>query len=105
MPQLVKMTLNSDLPIDIEQRVNIVYCKIVIVLMEKEVTLYPNILASMDSFLVLKADKINCKHQIFRVFELLIGFIKNNKQVERTNSVIPLILNRVKENFSNELSK
>jgi hypothetical protein len=35
VPTLVKSTLSSELPVDIEQRVNIVYFKIIIVLIER----------------------------------------------------------------------
>ena len=50
------------MPIDTEQRVVTIYFKIIIVLIEKEPSLYKDILSSLDSFLTLKTEKINCKN-------------------------------------------
>jgi hypothetical protein len=78
-----------------------VYLKIILVLLEKEPILSKDILSSLLDFLRLKDDKINCKNEITRLFELLIANLKHGKFVEKTNELIPLLLNRMKENFSN----
>lgn len=51
----------SEVPVDIIQRMNVVYFKIVIVLLEKEKSLKKYVLCSLSSFLSLKSDKILCK--------------------------------------------
>lgn len=62
MPVIANMALNLDIPIDIEQRVNIVYFKIILVLLEKEPILTKDILESLVNFLKMKDDKLNCKN-------------------------------------------
>lgn len=62
MPVIATMALSPEIPIDIEQRVNIIYFKIILVLFEKEPILCKDILESLLNFLSLKDDKINCKN-------------------------------------------
>jgi hypothetical protein len=102
---LIKITLNSELPVDIEQRVNVIYFKIIILLIEKEPFLHKDILNSLSTFLTLKDDKINCKQEIFRLFELLVSSIKKNQHVEMNNKVFALLLDRIKENYCSEVNK
>lgn len=63
MPAILAMTLPSysEVPVDIMQRMNVVYFKIIIVLLEKEKILKKYVLGSLGNFLALKSDKILCK--------------------------------------------